>query len=246
MTWTLRRDGRALAVEVDPGARRRTVLLVDGEPVATDDVGYWGSTVLEHEDLHVKAEWGPLDQLERVRLLRGDDDGGDETAGLDFVPPPGSRAARREALRRDHPVRFKVQADAVAGLQVVVGVLGIGALLTALVRGLLPRLDVDWSWLPSLPDVDWPGWLRYLDPGYWLAKLPWPDLDLPDLLPSWLTDSARYWVPLLVAALVAWGEVDRRRKQDAERSAGRGDGRPSTEGDPDDDTGEDVPPHEPR
>ena len=112
----------------------------------------------------------------------------------------------------------------VAAAQVLVGVLGVGALVSAFVRGLLPRIS--WDWLPDVPDlpsIDWPDWLRYLDPGYWLAKVPWPELpDVPDLLPDWLADSSRYWLPLVVAAAVAISEVRKRRRQDAERGTGPG------------------------
>jgi len=82
-------------------------------------------------------------------------------------------------------------------------------------RGLLP--DAIWSWLPdvSVPrwiqDLEPPAWLRYVDPFYWIGRLdiPWPDVDLP----GWLTGSAKYWLPIVIALVVALGEVDRRRNK---------------------------------
>lgn len=217
MTWTLRANGRT--VTLDEGEERRTsVLRVDGETVAEETCDYWGKHVLEHDDLRVQVQWGPTNHVTAVRRLEDGPDG-----GLDFEPPAGSRAARREALRRDHPVRFTLLSVAIAAGQVAAGVLGFGALITAFVQGLLPRLDLSWDWLPTLPSIDWPDWLQYLSPGYWLAKVPWPDLpDLPQLLPEWLTGSARYWVPLLVAAVVAQHEIARRRAQDRAREGDEG------------------------
>jgi hypothetical protein len=117
-----------------------------------------------------------------------------------------TREERRDRLAREHPVRFTVQRVGVAVIEVALGVLGIGALIGVFVRGLLP--DISWSWLP---DVSVPAWLKYIDPFYWIGTLdiPWPDVSLP----GWLTGSAKYWVPVLIALVIALAEVDRRRKK---------------------------------
>ena len=134
---------------------------------------------------------------------------------------PTSREARRDRLAREHPVRFTLQRVGVAVVEVVLGVLGVGAIIGVFVRGLLP--DVSWAWLPDvlvpqwIQDLEPPAWLRYIDPIYWLGRLdiPWPDIDLP----GWLTGSTKYWLPIAIALVVALGEVDRRRKKSAESDA---------------------------
>ena len=129
---------------------------------------------------------------------------------------PSSREARRDRLAREHPVRFTLQRVGVAVVEVVLGVLGVGAIIGVFMRGLLP--DISWGWLPDVPpwiqDLDAPDWLKYVDPFYWLGRLdiPWPSVDLP----GWLTGSAKFWLPIVIALVVALGEVDRRRKKTAD------------------------------
>ena len=95
-------------------------------------------------------------------------------------------------------------------LAVLIGVLGIGALVSAMVRSVLHSINM--SWLPDLPDISPPEWLRNLDPLSWLFRL-LPDWDwfgwLPDLDMPWL----QYLVPVVVAILIAVGEVERRKKR---------------------------------
>jgi hypothetical protein len=129
-----------------------------------------------------------------------------------------TREARRDRLARVHPVRFTLQRVGVAVVEVVLGVLGVGAIIGVFVRGLLP--DVSWGWLPDVPrwiqDLDSPEWLKYVDPFYWIGRLdiPWPGIDLPE----WLTGSTKYWLPIVIALVVALGEVDRRRKRSADHA----------------------------
>ncbi len=130
-----------------------------------------------------------------------------------------SREERRDRLAREHPVRFTVQRVGAAVVEVVIGVLGMGAIIGVFVRGLLP--DISWSWLPDVPqwiqDLEAPAWLKYVDPFYWLGKLdiPWPGIDLP----GWLTGSTKYWLPIVIALVVALGEIERRRKKADEAAA---------------------------
>ncbi len=119
-----------------------------------------------------------------------------------------TREQRRDRMAREHPVRFTLQRVAVAVGEVLLGVLGVGAVIGVFMRGLLPHV--------SIPVPEWvrdlrpPEWLRYVDPLYWLGRLdiPWPDVDLP----GWLTGSTKYWVPIVIALVIALGEIDRRRK----------------------------------
>ena len=133
--------------------------------------------------------------------------------------PKSSREARRDRLAREHPVRFTLERVGLAVVEVVLGVLGVGAIIGVFVRGLLPN----WDWLPDISVPQWiqdlepPEWLRYIDPFYWLGRLdiPWPDIDVP----GWLTGSTKYWLPIVIALFVALGEIDRRRKKADETSA---------------------------
>jgi hypothetical protein len=140
----------------------------------------------------------------------------------EFAPPPGSLAARLEAFRRDHPRLWASRHVALGAGKVVVALLGVAALLRLLVepvmtwlgavlRGLLPAIDIPW------PDID-------------LPAIPWPDIDLPDLRPpGWLLvvlATAKFWVPILVGIGLAVVEVRRRRRaaarQDEEERGAHG------------------------
>jgi len=96
-------------------------------------------------------------------------------------PDAETKEQRRDRMAREHPVRFTLQRVGVAVVEVVLGVLGVGAIIGIFVRGLLP--DVSWSWLPDLSMPQWiqdlepPSWLRYVDPVYWLGRLARPDDD---------------------------------------------------------------------
>ena len=82
--------------------------------------------------------------------------------------------------------------------------------------------------LPSLPDwlpeISKPDWLRYLDITYWLGRLglSWPDLGIPGWAEPVL-EHKKFWLPVAIAVFVAIGEVQRRRKIDAERETNKAD-----------------------
>ncbi|GLW67594.1 hypothetical protein Arub01_58370 [Actinomadura rubrobrunea] len=151
-----------------------------------------------------------------------DDRGGGTDEGdtnLPFTPPEGSRAARRERFARRHPALYASRHVAAATAKVVFGILGVSALIGAVVRLLLsylPRPDVD------LPDVDLPDLP--------LPDIPRPDIQLPDVtLPPWLqavVATSKYWMPILIAIGVAVHEVDRRKKNDRRHEAQQGDAHP--------------------
>jgi hypothetical protein len=123
-----------------------------------------------------------------------------------FVSPPGSLAARLQALERDHPGLWASRHVLLAALKVLVALLGLAAFVRLLLapalswlRGLVPDMD--------LPDIPWP----HID----LPDIPWPDIDLPHLvLPNWLrvvVATAKFWAPVLAAIGLAVVEVRRRR-----------------------------------
>lgn len=230
--WHLDHDGHHLQVETARVGWMRVVrLYVDGVQQAEAQALHQAK--FPYGDMCVQVAFDPLGLLDgqaaRCVLAPprpGDDstgakgdtrpdtkeDGGDgaEKAGRQvhpFTAPEGTRAARRERLAREHPALYASRHVVAATAKVVLGILGVSALISAVVRLLLsylPRPDLD------LPDIDPP------DPP--LPDIPWPDLDLPDVTPpGWLQAilaTAEYWLPILIAVGVAVHEVDRRRKQD--------------------------------
>ncbi len=223
-TWTLRDRSRLFVVEeLGDGAVR---LLRDEEPVeerragAFDDITIALGTVDDEVEQSVLISLGLRRGIRRARLVERVE--GARAVRIDFMPPEGTRARRRHDWREEHPRLFAARHVLTTGLGMLIGLLGIGALVSAFLRGLLPRID--WSWLPTLPEISPPGWLRYIDPVYWISRL-LPDWDwfgwLPDLDLSWL----QYAVPFIVAVLVGLGELDRRRKRQ-EREREDDDGSP--------------------
>ncbi len=213
MGWTIRRHGVDYDV-VAADERRESVLLADGVEVDREVADYWESSTLTGEAITIEVRWGPRNTIVSVVLTEPDGDADQ----LPLVPPPGSAAARREAFAREHPVLFVVRRVGVAGLEILIGVLGVGALVTAVVGQLLPRIDLSWVPRPDLPDIRPPGWLRHLDPFSWIGRLglSWPDVTTPAWIDAVLEHS-KYWIPLVVAIVIALGELDRRRKRDAQR-----------------------------
>jgi hypothetical protein len=93
--------------------------------------------------------------------------------------------------------------------QVLIGVLGIGALLQAL----LPRIDWPTIPLPDLPAIPWPDL-----PDIPWPDVPWPNINLPDLTflepIKELWSSVNWLVPIVIAVIVAINEVRKRRKRE--------------------------------
>ncbi|WP_127479483.1 hypothetical protein [Nocardioides pantholopis] len=133
--------------------------------------------------------------------------------GLDLDPEPGSRAAAYEDRVLAHPRRYAV-------IQTAGGVATV--LVPILVAALLARIAFTVPW-PDLPSIPWPD----------LPSIPWPDLpsiplpdwSLPDWsLPGWLAwilDHVKYVWPIVLAYVLARGEVRRRRQQAERRAAAR-------------------------
>ncbi|TYB41359.1 hypothetical protein [Actinomadura chibensis] len=217
--WTLVRDGHRLEVETARvGWYRAVRLFVDGEPAgdATTDAM---KAELPYGEMSVAVAFdllGLVDgQAARCDLVPADhseasDDGEDDESDPDggrvaFEPGAGTRAARREALARAHPVLYASRHVAAATAKVLFPLLGLGALVRVLLRA-VPWPDV------RLPDVDAP-------------SIPWPDVpwpglpDLPDLpevsAPPWLAPvlaAAKFAVPILIAVAVAAREARRRKR----------------------------------
>lgn len=207
--FQLRTEGRDYLLVVHPGFQRRLVLLRDGRQIAEK------KTVDDRADVRTKGggvrvavRMTMLGRVRRATLHVGD-------RQLDLDPEPGSKAARRLDRERERPVLYGALDVLVAAAGVVLPLLGIGAFLKLLLepilrwlRSLLP--DVDLPTAP-LPDISLPSIPR---PSIDLPDIPWPDWAAPAWL-AWAAQHAKYVWPIVLAALFAWYEVARRRKQDA-------------------------------
>ncbi|MFI0373996.1 hypothetical protein ACH35V_39575 [Actinomadura sp. 1N219] len=246
--WTLDHGGRRLEVETARAGWNRTVrLFVDGEP-AGDAAAGWLKASLPYGDMSVDVVFDAVglvdgqasrcalvppapaeDVPEKVSLVKGAGAGRggrpERIERLAFGPAEGTRAARREALARAHPVLYASRHVVAAAGRVVFPLLGLGVLVRVLLKW-IPRPDVPFPDVDA-PSVPWP-------------DVPWPDLpDLPDVsAPPWLAvvlATAKFWAPILVAVVVAAREARRRRRASAAGEApptGRpqpSEGRPSPE-----------------
>ena len=223
--WTLVHDGVEHAVSIVATATSRTVTWTVDDTEVTARTSLDGTLILDGEDHGaVRVRSSALGRTRRVTWWSSDARAGavaTAAAGLggtDLDPEPGSRAAEREAWIRAHPTAYALRRTAVATVKVAVPVL----LAWLLARVALPAIPwPDWS----LPAIPWPD-IR-------LPRIPWPDIPWPDIswpaipwpaipwpswsLPAWLEPvrrAAPFVVPVLVAALLARGEVRRRRAQD--------------------------------
>lgn len=160
-------------------------------------------------------------------------DGGQPPADGDMQRAEGERSddrdrratsGRIDAFRRDRPELYAYRHVAKAVIEVLLAVLGVGALL----RALLPRVDLDW--LRDLRDrIDLPS---IPDPLSWLVGrlIGWlPDFTVPDWIVS-VVRSGRWWGPILIAIFVTLNEVQKRRQgnddDQAEPDADHGRDRP--------------------
>lgn len=229
--WHLTSGGSRHQVEItDAGLLRRLVWTVDGVEAARTSTGS-ERVVLDgggHGAVLVRLPTflGPARRLTWWAATDGGRGAGALArvglGGEDLVPEPGSAAALRDARILAHPRRYAVRRTVTAVLAVLLPVL----LLWLLAQ--VPRPDVD---LPSIPwpSIPWPDipWPRVPWP-----DVPWPDVDLPPA-PGWLEpvlDAARYLWPVLLAVVLARGEVRRRRDQATRRAAGGAGGAVGVDG----------------
>jgi hypothetical protein len=207
--WTLTHEGRHHRVQATgSGARHHVRWYVDGELLAEHRA--WDDKVSVSAPGggdRLVVRYSGLGAPRRATLLAADEAAGALTGlgGVDLVPEPGSRAAAYERRVLDHPTRFALVATAGGLAKVVVPI--VFALVVVRFA-----VDLPWPHLPRIPHPD-------------LPDLPWPDVPLPDLpdvrLPGWarwLLDKASYVWPVVLAYVLARGEINRRRAQDRRRS----------------------------
>ncbi len=218
--WHLDKAGRRHEVELsDAGLGRRVVWTVDGTVVAEKKS--------HDERLQLKSDRegavfvklpkliGPARRVTWLEEPAELAEIGLAAGGVDFRPEPGSRAARREQRIVDHPRLHTLRETAGAALGVILPLVLVWLVGRFVFSFDLPWPDVD---LPDIPwpDIDLPGipW-----PDVDLPAIPWPDITLPAWL-KWVLQNVKYVAPVLVAFVVARGEVRRRRKQEESRSRG--------------------------
>jgi hypothetical protein len=209
-TWELRVDGRAHRVEVRGSVSRRIQWWVDGDLVldkksADDKPRLQADGRAELGTLALR--FSGLGKPRRATVIAPG-----QLMGVDLDPEEGSPAAAYENRVRAHPRRYALIQTAGGVAAVVVPIL-----LTILLARV--AFSINWpDW--NLPNIPWPN----------LPSLPLPDLpDLPGLsLPGWVQwvlDKAKYVWPIVVAYVIARGEIARRRKQDELRAEAREESR---------------------
>lgn len=215
--FALDHGGRRYEVATESsGIQTVAHLFVDGQQ-ADERKGAEKTIQLTGGELTVVVRLNWLGQATEILAVpAGTDPKRADEEGIAFSAPPGSHAARVETFRRAHPALYAARHVVLAVTQTAIGALGVGALLWALVEGLLPRLAIR---LPALPALPWPD----ID----LPDIPWPDIplpaiDLPDL--AFLAPLQALWssfnwlVPIVIAILVAINEAEKRRKRMSRRS----------------------------
>ncbi|WP_205472832.1 hypothetical protein [Nocardioides sp. SYSU D00038] len=231
--WEQTVDGRSHRVEASGSVSHRVEWWVDGEKVA-EKKAMEDRLRLEHgedgEHGRLLVVFSGLGRPRRATVFGPGEDAQAMTGlgGTDLAPEVGSPAAAYEEKVLAHPRRYAAVQTLGGVAKVVVPI--VLALLAARIAINVPWPDVDLPSIPfpDLPSIPWP-------------SIPWPDLPRPNLpdvsLPDWvrwLLDKVKYVWPVVLAFVLARGEVNRRRKQQelrAEQAAAR-DGHRST--DPDD------------
>ncbi len=217
------RSGRRYELRVsDAGLRNRVELRRDGELIAEKR---------GDERINLEADSGErlevrLTLFGRVRRATLYVDG----VGLDMDAEPGTRAARRQNWERAHPRLAAARHVAEGVASVLVAVLGVGALLGAILDDLLAPVE---ALIDKL--VGWIPW-----PRIGLPSIALPSIDLPDLPsvspPGWIVailDTAEYWGPIAAGIALAIWELRRQKRQRELRerlaagreAGGEGDGR---------------------
>jgi hypothetical protein len=220
--WQLILDGHSHRVEARGAVMRRLAWYVDDQLVAerkssSEKVEL---TAEDHPELGVVGvRFSELGRPRRATLFERDPS--DPMAasarafigsgGLDLEPEPGSPAARYEDRLRAYPRRYALLAVA-GGVAKVVAPLLLIALLARLTLSIpLPDWDLDIPWPDiHLPSIPWPDIA--------LPSIPWPDWSLPGWL-VWVLDNVHFVWPVILAVVLARGEISRRRKQDELRAA---------------------------
>ncbi|MEU6137726.1 hypothetical protein [Nocardioides sp. NPDC047086] len=218
--WSRAISGHTHHLEVTGDIVRRFVWTVDAEEVLTkktaDDRARLeskdhGSLLVIHSALGTPRRATYFEPGEDLAGMAG-------IGGLDLTPEPGSRAAAYERRVIDHPKRYAL-IETLGGAAGVLGGIVVAAVVAWIVaRVSLPNIDIPLPNVPDLPDLpDLP--LPDLPSIPW-PSIPWPDLpdvQVPEWV-KWVANHLKYIWPVILAFVLAQGEIKRRRKH-AEASA---------------------------
>ncbi|MEE3849547.1 hypothetical protein VZC37_04345 [Gordonia sp. LSe1-13] len=206
-------EGRRLSVVESRGPKSTTASLhVDGATVGEVSGSMLDTKDIEADDVKVRIRFGLRREVKRAELIGG----GAEMIGGDwFEPPDGTSAHRLWQFREKHPGVYAARRVVTSTLGAVVAILGIGALVRAIVERYSPDID-----LPdvTLPSVDLPDWMQYLNPMYWLRA---PIDAIKAWMPSMTIDLPPWFgiiVPVAISVALAVLETRRQRRRKA-RSA---------------------------
>lgn len=137
-------DGRHIEVRPHSTWQKHTLRLsVDGEVVDESTHRFHNFFRLEGGGVKVRARSNWAGNVLRAELVRGEGD-------VLLAPEPGSPAAELEELARERPKAYAARHVARAVVAVLIGVLGLGALLGFLI----PNIDLG----VELPDIEVPDW----------------------------------------------------------------------------------------
>jgi hypothetical protein len=209
-------------------------LTIDGQSVAEMPVGLLG-TVFALDELDTGLDLESLDlqggeirvaswrtgRLHGCTLVLPPRRASDTAVGglgrperIPFEPPIGTRAHRLWVFRQGHPRVYAARHVAKAVVQVLIALLGIRLAVDLIPWDLFafPRIHFPSIPLPDLPAIPWPDL-----PWPSLPRIPWPDWTVPGWMRA-LLQSKKYWLPILVAILVALEELRRRRRGLARRA----------------------------
>lgn len=212
--WHRSVDGVDHEVVVEQGALTRTVVWHrDGVEVGRRKTSDEKFVVAPRgADGALRLVFGFVGPAHRVTLHGTEAEAHAGLGGRDLEPEAGSRAAARAEWIGRHPRLHTVRRTAAAAAGVLVPVL----LLWLLARVPWPDVDLPSIPWPDLPSIPWPDLPAIPWPDVRLPSIPLPDLpDLPDL-PAWVEPTAKVAVPVVIAYVVARGEVRRRRRAEQE------------------------------
>lgn len=212
--WSRTISGHAHHLEVTGEIIRTFVWTVDGEEVLTkktaDDRARLeskehGSLLVIHSGLGTPRRATFFEPGEDLAGMAG-------IGGVDLTPYPGSRAAAYERRVIDHPKRYALIETLGGAAGVVGGIVAAIVIAWIVSRISLPDIDLPLPNLPDLPDLpDLP--LPDLPSIPW-PSIPWPDLpnvQVPEWV-KWVANNLKYVWPVVLALVLAQGEIKRRRK----------------------------------
>ncbi|MFJ9387252.1 hypothetical protein ACIRON_00425 [Nocardioides sp. NPDC101246] len=233
--WSRTISGTTHHLEVTGEIIRRFVWTVDGEEVlakkTSDDRARLeskehGALLVIHSGLGTPRRATYFAPGEDLAGLAG-------IGGIDLTPEPGSRAAAYERRVIDHPKRYALIETLGGAAGVVGGIVAAMVVAWIVARISLPDIDLPLPNLPDLPDLPLPD----------LPSIPWPSIPWPDLpdvqVPEWVkwvANHLKYVWPIILAFVLAQGEIKRRRKHAEASGTSVEASRPSAEKAADDDS----------